>query len=1000
MRPLEEPPVRPPAPERGSNPAPSPRSRAERELARANQEIRKLCTLLETAQRVAGLGIWERDVPRDHLTWSAETHRIFGIPPEHFDHTFETFLSLVHPDDVERVKTIYRELPAQERPVELEYRIVRPDGEERVLFQRGEIIADAQGQPLRRTGVVMDITDRRRAEQATTRLAREQQDLAEQLAAETARLIAAQAISKTGSWETDVQTGALIWSEEIYRMFECERGTFIPTHKAFLRLVHPDDRASVAAAFTSSLGASSPHFAEYRVPLLDGRVKIVTQRWQMFFDSDNRPVRAVGTCRDVTEENQAAEALRRSEAELRTLAEAMPQIVWVARPDGCHTHFNQNWMDYTGLTLAESLGDGWVVSVHPEDRPHASERWHEATTNGTAYEVEYRLRRADGLYHWMLGRALPFRAGDGSIVKWFGTWTDIHDRKLSQLEVQRTNEALRRAEMKYRSIFEHSNEGIFQNTPEGRLISANPALARILGFASPEELVRERTDVGRQGYADPALREAFQRRLHERGAVSNFEYEVQRKDGTIIWIRENSRVVRDGAGNVEYYEGSLQDITDSKRAGAALHKSVEELRALTTALQAEIVERKRAEEAAEAANRAKGEFLANMSHEIRTPMNGVIGMTEVALNTELTDEQREYLTIVKASGESLLAVVNDILDFSKIEAGQLAVDVTAFDLRDCVATTVKLMAGSATLKGLGLTVAVAADVPKVVASDRGRLHQILTNLLGNAIKFTEQGQVALAVETESMGDSSAVLRFHVSDSGIGVPSERRDAIFTPFVQADGSTTRKYGGTGLGLSICRDLVGLLGGRLWLAGDVGQGSTFSFTICVELPRPSESADACPQVPVQTPTGTGRVRHPQTAPDQPGATPVPHSRPLRILLAEDNKVNQLIACRLLEKRGHSVVIATTGKEALRLLEEAGPDRFDLILMDVQMPEMDGLEATRIIRAGEVSTGRHVPIVAMTAHAMKGDQERCLAAAMDGYLSKPIHVDQLFTIIQTLVR
>jgi PAS domain S-box-containing protein len=601
----------------------------------------------------------------------------------------------------------------------------------------------------------------------------------------------------------------------------------------------------------------------------------------------------------------------------------------------------------------------------------------------------------------MLGRALPFRDSAGNILQWFGTWTDIHDRKMAQLEIQRTNEALHRAEMKYRSIFEHSNEGIFQNTPEGRLISANPALARILGFSSPEELINERTDLGRQGYANPAQREEFLRELNERGAISNFEYQVQRKDGTIIWVCENARVVRDPAGNPEYYEGSLQDITERKQAAAALHTSVEELRGLTTVLQAEIVERKRAEEAAEAASRAKGEFLANMSHEIRTPMNGVIGMTELALGTELTDEQRQYLDTVKASGQSLLAIVNDVLDFSKIEAGQLAVDVTPFALRECLSGVVRLMAGPAKLKGLGLTLAVAPDVPDVVSSDAGRLHQILTNLVGNAVKFTERGQVTLGVEIESLSDSGAILRFSVSDSGIGVPTERREAIFTPFVQADGSTTRRYGGTGLGLSICRDLVGLLGGALWVASDVGRGSTFFFTIAVELPKPQQPAPSGPLLPDSSlrPEPIGSVRRRALGADQPGPGPVPHRRPLRILLAEDNKINQMIASRLLEKRGHTVVIASTGKEAVARLRQPAPDGFDLVLMDVQMPEMDGLEATRVIRAGEASSGRHVPIVAMTAHAMKGDEERCLAAAMDGYLSKPIHVHQLFATIDKLI-
>jgi signal transduction histidine kinase/ActR/RegA family two-component response regulator len=428
--------------------------------------------------------------------------------------------------------------------------------------------------------------------------------------------------------------------------------------------------------------------------------------------------------------------------------------------------------------------------------------------------------------------------------------------------------------------------------------------------------------------------------------------------------------------------GTCTDIHEMKVAEQEISRA-------NRALEVEIVERKRAEVAAETANRAKSEFLANMSHEIRTPLNGVIGMIELALGTDLTAEQREYLDLVKSSGESLLSVINDILDFSKIEAGKLSIEVLPFDLRQCLARTLNMLASRALLKGLHLSCNIASGVPTALLGDPNRLSQVVTNLMGNALKFTEHGEVVLTVEAETQADHKAMLRFSVSDTGIGVSQEQQEAIFNPFVQADGSTTRKYGGTGLGLAISRNLVGLLGGRMWLESEVGKGSKFHFTASFEL-QPVEA-------PEMGAKGAQMLHlHDISVPVVGGAS----LRRLRILLAEDNVVNQRVAAGLLGKRGHTVVIAGNGKEALAALDEPPPGAFDLILMDVQMPEMDGFEATRAIRAKEQSSGAHLPIIAMTARAMKGDEERCLAAGMDGYVAKPIQVDDLFASIGNALR
>ena len=511
----------------------------------------------------------------------------------------------------------------------------------------------------------------------------------------------------------------------------------------------------------------------------------------------------------------------------------------------------------------------------------------------------------------------------------------------------------RRAEEKYRSIYENAAEGMFQSLPGGRLLTANPALAQMFGYESPEQMTKSVSHIGRQLWIYPDQREDFIRRLREQGSVTGFETQMRRRDGRLLWISLNARIVEGDDGTVAL-EGTLQDITSRREAEEELVK---------------------AREAAEAASRAKSEFLANMSHEIRTPMNGVIGMTEFLLDTDLDEEQREFAQTIRLSGEHLLSVINDILDFSKIEAGRVEIESLGFDLCSLVADVGSLFAERAQNKGLELVDFVELNVPPHLKGDPNRLRQVLTNLVGNAVKFTKEGEVVLtaALAEEEAGDGRAVVRFEIRDTGIGITSEQQEKLFESFTQADASTTRRYGGTGLGLTISKQLVELMGGRIGVESEPGAGSTFWF----ELPFEEQ-------------------------PQRYGSEPQPFStelRNLKVLIVDDNRTNRRVLCEqiaLWGMRGRSVKDGPQALKELRSAAERG-EPFDIALLDMQMPGMDGIELAERVKADpQISSPR---LALLTSVGQRGDTAKAGQAGIGAYLTKPVRQSELRDALAALV-
>ncbi len=782
--------------------------------------------------------------------------------------------------------------------------------------------------------------------------------------------------------------------------------------------------------------------------------------------------------RDLMSRKEAERALRESEDRYRRLVEVSPDAILVHR-DGKLLFVNSTAVSMLGAESAQALLGSDIANLAAAGEDAAKDWGQIRHENGDVRPSHHRIARPDGKTIDVEVVATEFAYQDYPAVQ-------MVVRDITELRQQ--SEALAASEKRFRSLFENVSEGVYRSSEDGRILEANPALVSMLGYSSIEELRLSSLDT--DIYPDPADRDHAVKQLLTHRLLNNFELRLRRKDGTILTVLENARVVAGPDGTIDSFEGTLTDVSQMKQVEAALVE---------------------ARDQAIHVSRLKSEFLANVSHEIRTPMNGIIGMTELLIGTALTSEQSEYADAVGRSAQYLMNIINDILDFSKIEAGRVELEQIEFDLRESVEDVIELLAEQAQEKNLVLAATIDPELPATFRGDPYRLQQVLTNLVGNAIKFTPSGEVVVRVRRNASSDGRCDVAVEVLDSGIGISTELKSRLFQPFTQGDGSTTRRFGGTGLGLAISRQLVELMGGQIGAEVRSGGGSRFWFdvplTIVAEHPailitssgwnEPRRALLSISQKDrlettlavlqslgfSTTVASTGQelillagdailqcepfhlMLVPNDLPDMNSIQLASHLKlvgvlpeqslarfvsmrdraserendPLfaatisdpsrrrtlietiegimsgahmsqslqelkqqletprpartesrsRLLIAEDNAINQRVAKRMLEKLGLEADIVDNGANAVAALREIA---YPLVLMDCQMPEMDGFQATTEIRLWESEQGlSRTPIVAMTAHAMPGDRERCLEVGMDDYLSKPITLASL---------
>ncbi len=847
------------------------------------------------------------------------------------------------------------------------------------------------------------------------------------------------------------------------------------------KLIATEYRATVCEMLSFLRGGGCQNQDE-EVQLLDksGEVIWISLSLAVISDEDGKVQGYALHATDIRSRKATEAELRRSERRFEELLAQAPVGIFETNVGGACRYVNDKWCSLSGLTYTQAIGPGWMASVHTEDRTDVMRRWSEACGSQREFSMEFRFARPDESVVWVAGRAAPIFEADGTLIGYLGTVADVTDRHTAEVSLQRTSTLLR-------NILDSAPLSVIATNENGEITQVNRGACSLLGYESADLIGRPVSDTLDVGVEANSEGEGSTDLWLDSAANSSCEWLYRCKDGHTVPVDLSVSEMKDAAGETFGYVNVAVDITERLRRNR------------------ELVE---AKERAEHASIAKAEFLAKMSHEIRTPMNSVLGMTELLLGTPLSSDQRRYLEVSQQSGKALLHLINDILDFSRVEARRLTLETIPFDLNEVLVTCLRGPSHAANQKGVPLILRVEPDSPRRVIGDPHRLGQIVVNLVSNAVKFTDSGEIIVDVAfANDAAEEKTTLYLAVQDSGPGVAPEEQQRIFRAFVQEENGIARRFGGTGLGLSICSQLVELMDGEIWLQSELGKGSTFHVTVAlrvdpiaheypvssglridmgvalvvdphrvrrevhcsilrrlgyypIDAPNLSEAVDAIRVLcaaggtlgvavvdvpeweerggafierlglltgPVPTvclsdapgldptpgmeavvyqlkPFTPEQLRHAIAQADAPisermraSLIPMPLDEPtqraLRILVAEDNATNQLVVSSMLDRLGHHVDIVENGQEALN---RCAARSYDLVLMDLQMPVMGGLEAARAIRDRERGTSHHLPVVALTAQAMADDRLACQEAGMDDYLSKPLEMAALSGVLK----
>ncbi len=935
-------------------------------LQRLQQERQKLEAVKESletiaersnfALRGAGDGVWDWNNQNGQVIFSPRYKEILGYSDEEFPNQVNEWTQRVHPDDQAEMQAGIRRYyeknanpnPNGESPTYIsEYRMLCKDGGWKWVISRGTVISRTDnGKPLRMTGTLTDINERKLAEEAQVRAVLE--------ASPDIMLLVCTSGSIYFPNKNAIQSFGYQAEEFIgLNVDQLVPKTLRDQHMRRRAEFHQQPRARAMAAY-QNIYAVRKDGSEFPVEISLSTMQI-----------SGLPLTIV-TMRDISRRRHDEEILRTSEERYRQIVQTAEEGIWMIDRDTRTTFVNPKMAQMLGYPIEQIMGRRLSNFMDEEER-NRSEQHLQRRQQGVAEQHDFKFRRKDGSELWASLATTPITDGNGVTTGVMAMITDITERK-------RAENALRQSEERLHEIIEVMPVAIFIKDRNSRFILMNHAFEMQIGVPLTE---LQNTNGSQHSLAEPIPtylvkdQQAFNNRQMIEYEETIWHVKLQEYRS----MRTFKQPVYDIHAQPSYLICVSVDITESRRAEQALIELNEHLE---ERVEKRTEELDMAKKVAEEASLTKGKFLANMSHEIRTPMNGVIGMAYLALKTDLNPKQRDYLEKIHSSGEHLLGIIDDILDFSKIEAGKLEIEMVDFELSNVIRNLSNLVTGKAESKGLQLVYDIDPGIPARLRGDPLRLGQVLINFTNNAIKFSASGNIIIRASLQSCDSNynHCVLRFEIQDSGIGISAAGKAKLFQSFQQADTSTTREYGGTGLGLVICKQLVELMNGDIGVESQPGCGSTFWFTAKLGLAKELDAP-----LPHQA-SGSGN--------QLPQGQELAILKDARILLAEDNAFNQQIAIELLEMAGAIVCLANNGKEALDLLRQA---QFDCVLMDVQMPVQDGMEATRHIRADPLLAA--IPVIAMTANATNEDRNRCIDGGMDDFITKPIQPALLYAII-----